>query len=394
MKIGYVIHRFPWPSETFISREVADIIGLGHEVEIYSFDEPQGRDAELLGDQACSLKAMTQYISRNEAAAALPSISTLAMFGEEKRLARTATDRSNRLLRLGRAAALARRARRDGVTLLHAHWPYATQCAHLASLATDLPYSVSIHAHEVAHDNGHFAACFERLRFATFCNGAAMEYLLSRLGPAARAKSHLVYHGVDVGTFSVQPAATTPPPLRILSAGRLTSSKGFDRLVRACADATTQGLDVRLTILGRGPEEDTIRRVAAETGFSERLELPGWVSHDKVTCYMRDCQVFALLASDDFNDGLPNVVVEAMASGRPVIVSPLPAAREIIEPGINGFILSAVDDRPGFVAALTALAEGNTAARMATAARKTVEEQYDSRRHIRALAALFERAER
>lgn len=390
MKIGYVIHRFPWPSETFISREVADLIELGHDIEIYSFDRPEGRDAELLGRQARWLMSKTQYISKREAAKCLLGPSALAMLVEERKLTRNATSQNSRLLRLGRAAALARRAQQDGVTWLHAHWPYATQCVHLASTAATMRYSVSIHAHEVAHDNGHFATCFERLQFASFCNRAAMEYLLSRLGPSARTKSHLVYHGVDVATFGVQPSADRGPPLRILSGGRLTSTKGFDRLVRACAKAAHRGIDVRLTILGRGPEEETIRRIAAELEFSNRLELPGWVSHDEVAGHMKACHVFALLASDDFNDGLPNVIVEAMASGRPVIVSPLPAASEIIVSGTNGFILSAVDDEEGFIEALRRLSVSDTATKMATAARITVEEQYDARRHIRTLASLFD----
>lgn len=390
MKIGYVIHRFPWPSETFISREVADVMKLGYDVEIYSFDKPEGADAELLGKQAQHLMSRTQYISKFEAARCIVTGSTPNMLREERRIAPTTTSLATRLLRAGRAAALVRRARQDGVTQLHAHWPYATQCAHLASTAAGIPYSVSVHAHEVAHDNGHFPTCFERLRFATFCNRAAMEYLLSRLDSTARAKSHLVYHGVDVAAFAVQPSAAANAPLRILSAGRLTSTKGFDRLVRACAAAVHRGIEVQLTILGRGPEEATIRRIASELNFSERLNLPGWVSHDEVTGYMRACHVFALLASDDFNDGLPNVVVEAMASGRPVIVSPLPAAREIIANGKSGFILSAVDDEDGFIEALHKLSASDTATRMAAAARTTVEEKYDARCHIRTLASLFQ----
>ncbi|MCK1397435.1 glycosyltransferase family 4 protein [Bradyrhizobium sp. 4] len=391
MKIGYVIHRFPWPSETFISREVADVIKLGYDVEIYSFDKPEGADAKLLGKQAQHLMSRTQYISKFEAAQGIVARSAPNMLREERRIAPTTTSQTTRLLRAGRAAAVAQRARQDGVTQLHAHWPYATQCAHLASSVTGLPYSVSIHAHEVAHDSGHFPACFERVRFATFCNRAAMEYLLSRLDPTARAKSHLVYHGVDTAAFAVQPPAAPNPPLRILSAGRLTGTKGFDRLVRACAAAVHRGIDVQLTILGRGPEEAAIRRIALELNFSERLNLPGWVSHEEVTGHMRACHVFALLASDDFNDGLPNVVVEAMASGRPVIVSPLPAASEIIANGTSGFILSAVDDEDGFIEALKKLSGPGMATNMAAAARVTVEEKYDARCHIRTLASLFEK---
>ena len=390
MKVGYVIHRFPWPSETFISREVADLIALGHDVEIYSFEAPGTADAALLTDQARGLMLRTKYIDRREAALALVAPAIFAMLGDERRLAATATSRVNRLLRLGRASALARRAVRDGVDRLQAHWPYATTCTHLASLASGLPYSVSIHAHEVAHDNGHFQVCFERLSFATFCNGAAMNYLLDRLPLAAREKSHLVYHGVDIGAFELQPPPEPGPPLRVLSAGRLTGSKGFDRLVVSCGEAHRRGSDVRLTILGRGPEEEKLRRLAEECDFADRLTLPGWVPHDEVRRFLREAHVFALMASDDFNDGLPNVVVEAMASGRPVVLSPLPAAREIIDLGRNGFILKTIDDTDGLIDALETLTRDGVAVTTAAAARATVEEKYDARIHIRTLSDLIE----
>jgi len=389
MRIGYVIHRFPWPSETFISREVADLIAMGHDIRLYAFEAPEGKDAELLSDQARDLMARTRYITPREAMAALPGVDTLRMLGDERRLAAAATTKVNRLARLGRSAALARLARADSLDRLHAHWPYATTCVHLASVATGIDYSVSVHAHEVAHDNGHFPVCFERLRFASFCNRAAMDYLLARLPAEARAKAHLVYHGVDVSAFPFQPPAPPPPPLKVLSAGRLTASKGFDRLVAGCAEAARRGLDVELTILGRGAETEALAAQAAALGFADRFHLPGWVPHGEVRGYIRDSHAFALLASDDFNDGLPNVVVEAMASGRPVIVSPLPAAREIVDHGRNGFVLDAVDDLEGLIRILQSLAAEGATDEMAQAARRTVVEGYDAADLIRIQSRLL-----
>lgn len=389
MKTGYVIGRFPWPSETFVSREIADLIDLGSEVEIYAFEGPSPGDVELLSGQARELMARTHYISTGEALTALLRTNIFRMLGANGRFSREATGKSNPLLRLGRAAAIVQRAKRDGVGALHAHWPYATQVAHLASLASGLPYSISIHAHEVAHEGGHFPIVFERLRLATFCNAAAMTFLLDKLPSAAREKAHLVYHGVDVDAFPELPPRPPGGALEVISAGRMTRSKGFDRLVRACAEAVRQGVDVRLTILGRGPERDAVEALAAELGFSERLSLPGWVSHERVRDFLADSDVFALLADIDFNDGLPNVAVEAMACGRPVILSPLPAAVEAVKSGETGFVLKSVDDQAGAIAALVELQDRKRALQMGKAARKTMVERYDARIHIRTLAQLL-----
>jgi glycosyltransferase involved in cell wall biosynthesis len=393
MKIAYLVHRFPWPSETFISREVADLIEAGVDLQVYSFEGPAQNDQKLLSPTAREIAARTHYISRAEAATALASFGWHRGLGLNRRFSAEATLKTRPALRLARAASVARQLRAAGVSGIHAHWPYGTQIAQLVHEITGLPFSASVHAHEVAHDSGHFPAAFESLRFASFCNAAAMNYLLDRLPAAARDKAHLVYHGVDIGSFAYSPDFPPPRPLRVLSAGRITPTKGFDRLVRACARAAAEGLDLRLTILGRGPASEGLRQIAAEQGFGERLELPGWVSHDEVRRHILDSHVFALMANDDFNDGLPNVVLEAMACGRTAILSPMPAAAEAIEHGRSGFILPSVADEGGMAAFLRQLsADPELPRRMGRAARERVEQLYDSRAHIRRLKALLEQA--
>jgi len=179
-----------------------------------------------------------------------------------------------------------------------------------------------------------------------------MGYLLEQLPEEAKKKSHLVYHGVDIRNFEPLPMPKLDKTLNIITAGRLTKTKGFDRLIRACAKAREQGIDVRLSILGRGTVEEELKAVAKEVGFIDYLDMPGWVSHDKVRQYMENAHLFALLADTSFHDGLPNVVLEAMACGRSVILSPLPAAGEAVDDGKEGFILASADDYNGFISAL------------------------------------------
>ena len=260
---------------------------------------------------------------------------------------------------------------------------------HLASLLTGVPYSVSIHAHEVAHENGHFREVFRRLDWAAFCNRAAMEHLMVRLPESARDRSHLVYHGVQTARFTPLPMPDEPRPFRVLSAGRLTATKGFDRLVRACARAREKGAPVELAVLGRGDEEARIRQSAREVGFEPFLTLPGWVSHDEIWRWMARSHVFALMANVGFHDGLPNVVLEAMASARPVVLSPLPAAHEAITPGVEGDILAHQSDEEGMADLLVGLAADPERVRaMGLAARARVVSDHDADGQIQRLLAL------
>jgi glycosyltransferase involved in cell wall biosynthesis len=390
MPIGFVIHRFPWPSETFVSRELAGLIALGEDIRIYSFERPGAAQIKLLTPQARELMARTRYIDRGEAVRALATPTGLGIVADAYATMRAATKGRKLWLIAGRAAALSRQLRHDGVTQIHAHWPYATIVTHLTARAAGLPYSISVHAHEVAHENAHFAACFPGLRFASFCNGAAMEHLLAQLPAEMRGKTHLVYHGVDTAQFTPGADAGDPPPIRLLSAGRITPTKGFDRLVRACAAAQARGVPVELTILGTGTGRDALIALADELGFGAHLHMPGWVPHDAMPGHMAANHAFCLLANTDFSDGLPNVVLEAMAAARVPIISPLPAAREAIDHGVNGYIVDSPDDIEGFVAAVSALQAHPQAARdMGRAARQSVVEGHDADVHLRRMRQLL-----
>lgn len=392
MKIAYLIANFPALSETFVSNEVARLKALGENISVYAFGRTPVEDREKLTDTAKALANQTRYIGKREAIQCgikHPS-QLVSQWSANREMQTVSSGKPQPQMRLFRANCLARLLERDGIDHLHAHWPYATEVAWLAHRMTGIPFSVSIHAHEVAHENGHFPLVFPDISFATFCNRGAMEHLLGQLGEDARSRCHLVYHGVDISNFTPLDLPSDTDPLRVVSAGRLTATKGFDRLIRACAIARQQGTNVSLAILGRGGEEKHLRAVAESCEFSSYLELPGWVSHSTVRNFLADSHVFALLADTGFHDGLPNVVLEAMASGRPVVLSPLPAAGEAVDNGIEGFIVGSPDDLNGTASALASLANSpESIHRMGQAARKRVVADHDADHQIIRLQKLF-----
>ena len=392
MKIGYIIAKFPALSETFIANEVKLLRDYGLDIKVFSLVPPSKEELERFSPWYKELiKRNIYYINNKSLFYLSPYILNFSLLKENLLLQKRITFKSNYLLRILRALAIAKLCKKERIIHIHAHWPYGSQLAYLVHKLTGISYSISVHAHEVKHDNGHFPIIFESLSFATFCNKGAMNFLLKNLPKDYSDKCYLIYHGVDLEHFSVD----TPPiynkgELKVLSAGRFTKTKGFHRLIRGCAKAKREGIDIKLTILGDGALKEQLLNIAKENDFEDRLELPGWVPHDKVIEYIKDSHIFALLANTDYHDGLPNVVLEAMACKRPVIISPLPSSKEAIEDGKEGFILKTEDDLEGFCSVIKKIVdEPEILKELGENARKKVIEKFDTKKHIYNLYRLF-----
>ncbi len=368
------------PSETFVFREVLGLLDRGISIEVHAVTRPSASELEVLPKEARDLAQQVHYVDRFESAVALPwALTSASARALNARLDREATLKANGLARLARAGAIARRVKSSGAERIHAHWPYAAQMAALAHELTGVPFSVSVHAHEVAHDGGHFAAIYEKLEFASFCNRAAMDYLLERLPSTAAGRSELNYHGVDLKNFPLLDLAPPPPPLEVLAVGRLAKTKGVDRLLRGLALAREEGLDVRLTIVGDGSQRSLLEEQAQKLGLADRVTFCGWIEHGKVRERLEACHVLALLPDIDFHEGLPNVVLEAQAAGRPVVLSPLPAASEVLVQGENGWVVSAPDAVEELVDVLRGLlVEPGRLQEMHRRARHAVEDGFDA----------------
>lgn len=389
--IGYYIANFPKLSETFISREVLLLKNLDQDVNVFASNKPDLDEQNFLGLELETFINETYYINSKRAIWSL--FKNIFLFNKyyplAKKLSKEATNKPNSLVLLGRAIILSKFCKINKIEHLHAHWPYATMVVYLTHKISGISYSISIHAHEMFHENGHFKRTLPDIKFSAFCNKAAMQVVLDKY-PQLKEKCHLIYHGVNLNNFPFLKMPELDDTIRIVTAGRLTKTKGFDRLIRACSDVKKSGIKIKLSILGIGDLKNQLIELANDLDFSNDLDMPGWVNREQVRDYMSQSHIFALLADVNYHDGLPNVALEAMAVGRPVIISPLPAAREAVQQDVNGFVLSKKDAYDEFEALIQRIVSKEIDINsMGTNARKTIEDKFADNVHINHMVKLL-----
>jgi glycosyltransferase involved in cell wall biosynthesis len=388
--IGYLIGNFPKASETFVYREVLNLQGEGLKVKTFSFGHDFGSTArpdktiqQLIKD--------TAYLNKWASLITLiiHPILTLKIIQKTIELQMAATNRPSLLLLLARSVHLATYLKRANIKKLHTHWPYASMVGYLASLIYECTLSISIHAHEAIHENGHFNVILPNCKFISFCNNAAKN-ITKKNFDIDEKKINLNYHGVDINKFTYCNTPVIKGSINVISSGRLTKTKGFDRLITVCAKARSEGIPVNLTILGEGGARNELISVASENKYLDYFSLPGWIENNKVSELLHQSHLFALLCDTNYHDGLPNVVLEAMSCGRSAIVSPFPAADEIIDNGKGGWILPQNNYEKIFTDIIIECFTNPTTLKIkGKEAREIIIQKYSDQIHIKKLAQLL-----
>lgn len=382
MRIGYLLKAFPVVSETFIVNEIRAMERHGVPLTILSLKAaPPGPVHSMVSSLVSPRHVAPSSRLRSWPVLAAEHAGLLVRqprayrraFGREVQRSLSAClrrpTREHRLLlrkRLRRflwAGWVARQAQRQGITHLHAH--YATEplrVAHLVKRLIGTPYSFTAHAKDLYQaPEGRLRRRLATARFATSCHQHGVERL-RRLAPADRRDRVLmVRHGIDLERFrrpgSLSSQATTPP--RLLAVGRLTPKKGFEDLVSACALLAGEGLELRCDIVGDGKLRRSLEAHIERSGLKDQIEIHGFVPqedlptwHARATLFVAPCKELA----DGNRDGVPNVVLEAMASGLPIVASAAAGLPEIIDHGVDGW-LTPPGDPSGLAAGIRQLLE-------------------------------------
>ena len=353
-RIGVVMDCFPAVSETFVLREIQQLLSDGVDLTLLAIRRPDrivDPDAEIIAE-------LVQYPpppwSRSFWTLAFPEIRRPVFLS-------TAVDLAVELVRSGangrQALALVRRLllgawmagvlRRDGAGHVHAHFAgIPAVLARVASRQIGARYSISVHGSDLHHPSPY---CFRNVKEAAFvltCTAENQRIIRKRCS-RSRDRIHLVYHGLDLGRFSPAPGvmpgsgAGTLDPV-ILCVARLTPKKGIDILVSACRVLLDYGLAFRCEILGDGPERQRLEIDIRKSGLEERVFLRGAATQQQTLEAYRRASLFVLpcrVAADGDRDGIPNVLVEAMAVGTPVISTPVGAVPELVEDGVTGCLV-------------------------------------------------------
>lgn len=348
--IGYVVKMYPRFSETFVVTEIIAREARGERLEIFALRPSNDTrfHAELARVQA--------------PVRAVPVPRRLASAWEDLRRAQTDP-------RLGAAVArhlpellavepddalqavdVARQVLDRGITHLHAHFAStATTVTRLAALLAGIPYSFTAHAKDIFHSSVDPADLERKLSDAAF-TVTVSDFNLRHLRDAFPAAGRVVrvYNGLDLARFPFVARGPRRGPLRLLAVGRLVEKKGFDVLIDAVGRLRAEGVDVTLDIVGDGELAAPLRRRAAAT---PAIRFLGPLPQGEVAARLREADAFVapcLVGADGNADGLPTVLLEAMASGIPCVSTAVTGIPEIIEDGRTGVLCA-----PGDVDALT-----------------------------------------
>ncbi|NJD07835.1 MAG: glycosyltransferase family 4 protein [Methylococcaceae bacterium] len=325
LRIGYVLKRFPHLSQTFILNEILELERQGLTVEIISLRLP--RDDEPRHHRLAQLRAGVTYISGEEA-----------------------------------AEDVAGWARRLGLQHLHAHFATgAADTAMKAAALTGLPYSFTAHARDIYHQGVDSQALAERMGRARFVvtvsdyNQSYLENLASSRGTGGRILR--LYNGLDLNCFA--PVQGQREPGLIVAIGRLVPKKGFADLVEACAVLDRSGREFRCLIVGDGPERTALERAIRHHRLERRVKLAGAMAQAEVLAALGRAELFALpciVGDDGDRDGLPTVILEAMALGIPVVSTRLAGIPEMVLNRRTGLLVQqgAVDQLANAMAELLA----------------------------------------
>ncbi|MDT9595262.1 glycosyltransferase [Nocardioides zeae] len=390
-RVGYVLTMFPRFSETFVLNELLALEAAGTEVRVLSLRQPDdGRFHAALGD----LRARVTYVTRPSRASSVWSV-LASVAPDLPRLAEHLPQVLALPVEEGVAALeVAAAAVREGLTHLHAHFANSpATVARVAAALAGIGYSLTAHAKDVFHDGLDAVALQANLRQASAVVTVSdfNVRFLRELCPAAADRVVRVYNGLDLERFAFR--AGPREPRTVVAVGRLVPKKGFDVLLQATALLVRTGGDpVRVRIVGSGAEEPRLRELAARLRITDRVEFCGALPQDRMKEVVASATVFAapcVVAGDGNRDGLPTVLLEALALGTPCVATPVTGIPEAVVDGVTGRLVPEGDATALAAALLGLLDSPADRAAYAAAGRALVERDFDVRRNALLLDEVF-----
>ncbi|NLE98071.1 MAG: glycosyltransferase family 4 protein [Propionibacterium sp.] len=390
MTVGYVVKVYPRFSETFIVTEILAREAAGEQLAIYSTRPTT--DARFHPEIA-KVQAPVTHLTR-------PARSS-ELFSSIKAVHARIPDAIERLAELmplveridsgdlAQGLDLARHVLDDGITHLHAH--FATSSSRVACIAAHLAgitWSVTAHAKDIFHESVDERLLRELLTRADqviTISQYNLDHLAARF-PEIVDHLHLVRNGLDLARFPYRAPREVATPLRVVAVGRLVEKKGFDVLLRSTRAALDAGHELDVRIAGDGELDAKLRALATELRLDDAVTFLGPRSQAEITELLHWADVMAapcVVGADGNADGLPTVLLEAMAVGVTAISTRVTGIPEAVYPADESRPATGLLLTPGSVEELTdALVEAASADfprdELARTARGLIEQEYNT----------------
>lgn len=411
LRVGYLLRSYPRLSQTFILNEVLALEKLGVRVEIFAVTHPH---EEIVQAQVADVQAPVTYLESAQQRrwwtigwehlfmlllTPVRYLTTLAylLYHRDFDEGYTASSRFVCFLQAVYLARLLHQAHQQGRAIdhLHAHFAHdPTLIAHLVQRLTGIGFTFTAHARDIYQIPQQVLG--ERIRAAgavVTCCATNIDYLKAAAAPEDQAKLRVIHNGVNLQEFQPPTASRNANAIPlILSASRLVEKKGYPDLLQAYQQLKAAGYRFRSVIYGDGPLQKSLATLIDELGLQQEVQLAGACTQQELRQVLTQADIFALtpfVTDDGDRDGVPTVLVEAMACGKPVVSTTVVGVPELVTHEGNG-LLAAPHDVAGITTALATLLDDTTKrCQLGRAARDTVINQFDLYAGALQLAQLY-----
>jgi len=396
--LAYLISTYPTLSMIFVLREVVALRALGFRIETASINPPD-RPVHAMTAIEAEEAGRTYCVKRHGIAGALiADFQTLLtnFFGYLRGLAlafRLGGFDLRRLfmnlMYLTEAFMVGQWMRRQGLRHLHVH--LASQAATVGLFVQTVfgfGYSLTVHGPDEFYDAGG-QQLTRKIAAASFivCISSFARSQMMKLSPYPQWNKFVVVPlGIDPEIFTPGSHNPLPDTFEILCVGRLTPAKGQHLLIEAVETLLRQGRNVRLRLVGGGPDEASLRQHAARIVAPERIVFEGPVNQDRIREFYAAATIFCL---PSFAEGVPVVLMEAMAMEIPCVTTRIAGIPELIRDGVDGLLVPASDLNQLIAALALLIDDAGLRREMGKNARAKVTAKYNLPRNMEVLSAIF-----
>lgn len=396
MTIAYLINQYPKVSHSFIRREILSLEAAGVRVSRFTIRPCQ---ETLVDPEDVAELAKTKVVlgvgliglltNGFRVVLSRPRRWMQALILTLKLSQRAEKNVLYHLIYLAEACVLLRWFQAEQITHVHAHFgTNSTTVALLCQALGGPPYSFTVHGPEEFDQPVSLSLTLkiERARFVVAVSSFGRSQLYRWCPYAQWPKIQVVHCGVD-DTFLTATLTPIPDRPHLVCVGRLCEQKGQLLLVYAAQHLAQAGVDFQLTLVGDGPLRSELTDLIKQYQLDDRLHITGWASGEQVQAALRAARALVL---PSFAEGLPVVIMEALALGRPVISTYIAGIPELVIPNVNGWLVPA-----GSITELvTAMHQALTLptdrlAEMGKAGYQLVKQRHDSALAANQLAQLF-----
>ncbi len=403
-KIAYIMSRFPGLSETFILREMNALREMGWDIELFPIivqdDEVVHDSVDIWMKEVHRLPWIsTDLIIKNVALffkTPVLYLSTLFQILWENKSSLNFLIRS--ILIFPKSVYASALMLSGQIQHIHAH--YSTHPALMAWIIhrfTGISYSVTVHAHDIFVRRAMLSAKMKDASFIIAISEFNREFLAKHLGNTILEKIHVIHCGIEPDKYLGEKFNSRSEKINLISVGGLRPYKGMSYLIDACVLLAKKGIPFHCVVVGEGPERSALEDQIARLDMKDWVTLAGAKTQDEVADLLKDADCYvqpSVITPSGKMEGIPVALMEAMASGLPVVASNLSGIPELVIDGKTGYLVPERNPQALADAIEKIYLNHAEADSIAVAGQLHVQKEFSLRSNVNQISSLFTKAVR